>query len=834
MQQTGTVNYTDLVSRSASVLEAAAQRVSKADIDTSTIEALTKTCIAFKTPPQKEEMILAKVKSLRSVALYNNKFFRFGLGLTHALTDITQIKGGLVSIALCACLLANYDKLNTAHVLQELAILQGLQLHELPGTQRWITLLEPCAGMWGEEFNDLVSALLTILEPRTPVGIVTNLTTPAKRLAEALHTLAKISHREEQGIVNATFTGGYDCAWLGAVAVFVLDLSLRIVRSDGSDVHQHNTEKKLKDGSFHVEIVMGEGEELRMAKSIVHLPRGRVLFQEETSGAYRWSQFKIRSSWDTLMRDSFGDQARVLLETKASDCFAKLLLYAVCRSSTLDDYNPFIRDRERYEWPNLNYGLGCQMPRDLWESSAQRFSELKPCMDKIPYDSYGYITEEDARECFQGITRFCDCRACSGRKSEYCLIGVAGAIMRLFALLSIADLDKAVPTPFGLRRLYERSQPLQDGHGLRNWRYRWPRRWSGVVNELFELFCTRSSYELIVRSKQPYLALASEGVCCFYDFLTDIRKQPGDLAKVRVICGNIQVTDRCFQKVEGTDWGDIGGIKWTGFKCPNKRTFHMSVRETIDSDTLQVDYVTKLDGVDPWSVITIAKLTQWAEVPRQDVSIKCSRELYISSPDLWAPDLDEQENDQTVRDPCYNEFRWDIYAGTPEVLNDITIASRLVNCLATEDDAKSSLLLITWDPDSCDNLVLHKSSTKIWEDRRTSIEHIYAEFGESYCPPAGKNAHWEIVKVSDCVRCVLTFVSSIWPILVGDNSLPDVIRGSLLVYSADGTVLEETHYRLIKGEETRKSLTPDFKKDATRRPFPLLPLNGTIEVEVTE
>jgi hypothetical protein len=41
-----------------------------------------------------------------------------------------------------------------------------------------------------------------------------------------------------------------------------------------------------------------------------------------------------------------------------------------------------------------------------------------------------------------------------------------------------------------------------------------------------------------------------------------------------------------------------------------------------------------------------------------------------------------------------------------------------------------------------------------------SIEHLYAEYAQAY-RPSDKPSHFDIVKVSDCVGCVLTYVSKV-------------------------------------------------------------------------
>lgn len=192
-------------------------------IDVATVAIGQRTCNSFVIPISKKKDLLERISRLPQASLYGN-VTRLGFGLRHVLEDFCDTDEGLACIALCGCLTSSYDALSAAPVLRCLCTLQKAPSDVIPGTKRWITVLEVCSGIWaGTQFHSYVNGLSRILWPPQANGEVEVGATDPNALVEAILALGMLSNGR---VESCTFTGGIDCAWLASVAQFMFDLSV--------------------------------------------------------------------------------------------------------------------------------------------------------------------------------------------------------------------------------------------------------------------------------------------------------------------------------------------------------------------------------------------------------------------------------------------------------------------------------------------------------------------------------------------------------------------------------------------------------------------------------
>ena len=822
-KQTGTVNWTDLSTRTVEFAFGALTRYSKAGVDTATVAVGQTICLSFKMPPEIKKKVIDHIQALPHISMYG-RVVRFGFGLQHVLQDLCERDTGITCACLCGCLKENYDSFYGAQVLRLMCRNQNVPEDMLPGTQRWIALLKTCAGLFAAtDFPKLVYGLTQFVHPRTRYGVAELGATEPESLAKAILALAKVSTGD---LESCTFSGGIDCAWLGAVANFLFGLSVSVKQADGVVPFQTDTGRRLFTGESQVTILQIEADmpSAEIVKRSVFLPSGQTMFRESVLGKRGVSQFEMRAQWDTILRDAFGPAIEDLLKNETRESFVKLMTFSARRVPEADNYNSFDSTKYKYEWPDLRYGSHAPRGDSLLDFAFSRLPELRPALEESPYRRIGDISELMAVGLVQKIQKSCACPACSGRKVDIrsftCLLGVAGAIIRFVGLLSIAKVQDLLPTPFGLRQLYENSKPInRDISSERaRWEHKWPLRMSNVLREIFMLFSTPGSFKLIDGAGESRLALASEGVCCFYGFAADIRCNPSDAAKVYVMPGHIEHAGAMYERIEDMR---IENERWQGFTRPLVREYGFYVSETMDSNTLQVACTPRPKEPGPSTIFQAGRIVLWAYSCRLLYGRGCSQQLLL--PD-YIGYQDPEDGDFLEDLDYYQESSWEILCGLQENDNMQNL------CRDSPADAQTSLILITSDGEHCDNLHIEKTSVDFWKQPKASVDQLYAEYGRSYELPQDRMVHYELAEVSDCPRCILNFVSSIWPQHTGPYvSLPDqVIQGSVMVHGLDTTVRTSFRLERIADNVSMQSRrTFPVGCEGMKKPFPVL---NTLEV----
>ena len=128
-------------------------------------------------------------------------------------------------VALCAALGTAYKLFFSAQVLRELCILSGAPQDITPALRQWEMLVKLCASILTTgRFMELVNSFnrLVIGHPADYRSTKCELTTHGD--------LAEVAQRER---VNASFLGGFDCAWLAALSEWILCVDLSVVDSHG-------------------------------------------------------------------------------------------------------------------------------------------------------------------------------------------------------------------------------------------------------------------------------------------------------------------------------------------------------------------------------------------------------------------------------------------------------------------------------------------------------------------------------------------------------------------------------------------------------------------------
>ena len=400
-------------------------RFSKAGVEMITLAMGQMLFSKFAVPPEGQMKVTDAISKLKSYSSLG-KVLWFGFGVKHVVRSLCEIEQGVVCAGICACLSVSYGPETRSRVLQSMCndILGGGEL--APSLPQWGALIDVCSGaLANSKFPDLVegfcrlgrSKFQGVDESYRSSQIQTGffLPTSAKDLGVALLSLSKVSDGTYDSI---TIYGGIDCGWLAAVAEWLFCLKIDVLTTFGEFLYRSRAPNEASDSqvvivySFEPTIpsrsVQVIDRTLRLKNGGLHLlnrrpdfgPNGTHLDQEMFSFG--------RSSWPTILEETFGNAFRHLISPPACRHFAVLLTACL-------PFGPSLY--KRYEtWELLNPWLASHTSRshgrqEFFRNAIQRLPELQPLTyhvdQAIDEERHGKLPTGLARDLRQlGVTIF--------------------------------------------------------------------------------------------------------------------------------------------------------------------------------------------------------------------------------------------------------------------------------------------------------------------------------------------------------------------------------------------------------------------------------------------
>ena len=478
--QQGSVDWVALSQSSVQFSVAVLARLSKAGIDAFTLQFGRTICCNFALEPRAQEFVAEAIHKARKYGSYGDLIW-FGFGIKDVITDLADTEEGLTLVALCATLSTTYDSMFAAKVIRELCVLCKAPQSFTPALRQWKMLVDLCAGiltssrfvMLANGFRRLISGHLQL-----PLESRHSPTTPLA-LAEAILTLARVSKR---GFVNATFSGGLDCAWLAAFAESILALDVGICDTSGVLLYR-SRESAERLPQFTIVLcstaTAGSSELLLKSKASV-IPKGQHLLQKDPA-LRGTSVLNWRSSWSTILHDVFGESVDTLLRIQVpwsiEDGIFAFALYLKCicllqrrDTGNNDKYDTYARDL------NLAFANHPVNPL-IWihpDSRGQRFlsfaarrlPELSVHLSHhLPMPGEVNVAAESALESIAGSCRCTQhqprlARLNPSECDTICLLVLAETIVIFLWILVDSDIDDDVyPSTTGLSNLYTWQLP---------------------------------------------------------------------------------------------------------------------------------------------------------------------------------------------------------------------------------------------------------------------------------------------------------------------------------------------------------------------------------------
>ena len=300
--------------------------------------------------------------------------------------------------------------------------------------------------------------------------------------------------------------------------------------------------------------------------------------------------FNWRSSWSTILHDTFHEAADELLEGKNAYQFG---LYLYCVSMIPEPDLPVKGEH------NFADDVACIFSNNivdplLWtqESSrghkflafaSERLPELRHCLKEfklrfasIPRDkisSYRLAAYEE-------IERECTDHSSSEVRGAICLAKLARSILVFIWITLVSDIDPdVVPSITGLSNLYRRlsleRQDNRDDLICGN-----QARQTALVFHVFSGLFVDSEEQVLTSLPSNYLAMAGAGICVYRQALVDPNLPPNSIFRYRVVSGYITHAQTVFKRIKNL----------SGRKTPPSFSFDVSsVCQSVDALIQETD-----------------------------------------------------------------------------------------------------------------------------------------------------------------------------------------------------------------------------------------------------
>ena len=608
--QQGTFDWTALSRSSFTFSVEVMSRFSKAGVGMITCAMGQAMCSQFNVPPEGQKRVTDAISKLKAYSSYGQVLW-FGFGVKHIVRSLCETKQGATCAALCACLRVSYSTEMSARVLSalcdQLLPSDGLS----PALPQWAALIDVCSGALSpSKFPVMVDGFCRLAfrdrRPHSPYHKATTV----DALAHALAELSKVSNGSVSSI---TFQGGYDCGWIAAVAEWLLCLKVKVLTEDGSCLYWQDSSHT--NDSAQVTIIFAthpdnldpaKTKELKVVNRTFRLPcNGRVVFILDSDDDGRELFGMGRSSWSTILEDTFGSALNRLLSPNIIGHFAKLLLSEVMACGFGDPLVMFCNRREV-----IHPGMGpfsspaATREREFFLAIANRLPELSPLLEALEQ----LQKSTGAGPCLEGsqLWNFCDCYSCKHRFQEkrtmggrvlaigkICLHRLGLTLISLIRLLDRIDVDETIqPASTGLLMLYEHIQMYDDS-------FKNPEVYEDIVcYEDLSITCQKTlklftglPNHISLKKLTDASVVCHGGICIWLVALEDPFYDPAKQMRMRVAPGKVSFRDRLYREIvdmaESDNSDEFASIISRIAVHGISRVCTLNVRETFDVSQLE-------------------------------------------------------------------------------------------------------------------------------------------------------------------------------------------------------------------------------------------------------
>jgi hypothetical protein len=487
-----------------------------------------------------------------------------------------------------------------AKILRELCALYDPPEELNPSLRQWRALVEACGGAVSRSnFGLILSELarMCLLDSHRNLRS----SSAPENIAKVLKGLFDVSNSV---IERLHISGGADCAWLAAVAHWLLGLRVTVEDQFGNVIYRPGNFKSTTVQDSQVIICYGtaESETSSLVRRAFVVPSGQLLvstsfFPDEDLLAHG------RLSWSTCLRDAFGSKMKLLLTSYASHAGA-------CLGSAARIFEHIACDSDRTVLSKAAYG-GTRVPchggfgRGFMAQARDRFPELcdAPRLIQVMESIYERSLDATIREFTESINSIqaqCQCDACMENEEsngsgteQVCMVVLVFVLCDFIRLSSQIAFQKNLsicPTLTGMELMYiDKKRSMSDSgvfrgsegisstsfyafwadssltvNGIRVLAQTW--LCNGTHLESIRiLFTGRGQIGLRSWGMKGPSAFSAEGICVYSNSLCEMSLDPERACSMYVVPGRIQWNDYLYGEIWDSNDGHtktVEGQKW--------------------------------------------------------------------------------------------------------------------------------------------------------------------------------------------------------------------------------------------------------------------------------
>ncbi|KAG8528600.1 uncharacterized protein KY384_006287 [Bacidia gigantensis] len=438
--QQGQVDWVALSNSSVNFSVAALARFSRAGVDALTVQMGRTLGSIFRLAPHVQEEMHRAIRALKRYGLCQDVLW-FGFGVKQIITDFSDTEEGLSFITLCSALLTTFDSAYVARVLREMCLRLKSPEGFTPSILQWKLLVDICSGILiGSHFSRVLHGFcFTTLDS---VWNASRRQMDPETFAEALLEATLVHRGSTESLV---FCGNADCSLLAAFAEQFLCLDISIFGTGRTVLHR--SQKRHSDFPQLTFIRdANDIEDFAMTQKLTLSPVNHKLVQIERNGNVIMNVC-LRSSWDTVLQDAFGESLAFWLSEKWSPFLLPLVQRIGSGNSIAERYYPLFETVTTLS-EALPQTFGTKQSRDMPHHVLKMLPELRQC----PFDT-SLADDDELKEmlylaptCMHSNSTFC--------QGGECKMSVLGAISIFVRVLASSDIDEEVtPSSLGLVHL---------------------------------------------------------------------------------------------------------------------------------------------------------------------------------------------------------------------------------------------------------------------------------------------------------------------------------------------------------------------------------------------
>ncbi|KAM0185589.1 hypothetical protein ACHAPI_012095 [Fusarium lateritium] len=572
-QQQGTIDWTTVANGTVSFSVKVLSQLSKAGVEALTICAARAIFSNVKLGNNGELRLHRALQNIRAFPSID-KVLWFGFGVRHIIWNMQESAEGLACLAICASLTESYTTTAAAKIMRDLFLVYKPPSELTPSLSQWKALVEASEGLLAPTEFGLVLHGLTKLYARDGLPN-TRACGPPKDIAIVLRQLFEVS----AGRMDRFYlSGGADCAWIAAVAHWLLDLRVEIQDQDGTTLYRPDGTRSQLFPDAQVIIAYSQDDDephvsLQVTQKHYVIPSGHVIFVRHPSDENDILSYG-RVAWDTCLVDTFGTPMKLLLGSQARSTgvclgsaariFSAVMSEPICLTDTPDSPNA------RPGKPPVSssaYGRGFYLLARRQFEELDQTTLLVQTMETALDQTYLAATQQLSQS-FASLGRLCLCEVCdpigdtTGQHDAFCLILLIQTICTLVRIMSVCHMQQGLeihPSRSGIERIYwnlklQRSASLRASKGesfereiLWNWAQHDSLTWMQI------LFTGRGDGDRYSTSTDDSVVATRNGLCFCLNTLTEITCDPQRACVILVMPGKIEWNTSIYDHVR-----DIG------------------------------------------------------------------------------------------------------------------------------------------------------------------------------------------------------------------------------------------------------------------------------------